>query len=134
MKRGRQLPSSFLFDIYFNMFAVATKLSFSAAHNLPNYNGKCENLHGHNWDVEVQVSSEKLENGMVIDFKILKKYLKEILSTLDHTYINEKIENPTAENIAKYIYENLREKLPPKFNIDYIKVWETRNNVAIYMP
>ena len=96
------------------MYEVAVKSSFSAAHRLRDYQGKCENLHGHNWNVEAAVSSKTLDKrGLLIDFKILKKTLGGILDELDHTYLNElaffKKENPTSENIAKFIFDALKE-------------------------
>lgn len=92
------------------MFLIKVQEAFEAAHNLRGYNGKCARLHGHNWVIEVEVTGEKLnELGILVDFKDVKRELKNILDRLDHRYINEiepfdKI-NPTAENLAKYIYD-----------------------------
>ncbi len=115
------------------LWTVSVTASFSAAHFLPNYHGKCENLHGHNWKVEVALSSSKLENGMVVDFKLLKKWLKEILNSLDHTLINDLIENPTAENIADFISQQLEIKLKEsnlthRVKLSFVKVWETEGS------
>ena len=72
------------------MYTVRVRSHFSSAHNLRGYKGKCEALHGHNWRVETEVSSEKLDDiGMVIDFKELKKNLSDIVSGLDHKYLND---------------------------------------------
>ncbi len=92
------------------MYLLKVEEAFEAAHNLRGYKGKCANLHGHNWIIEVEISGEKLnELGILVDFKDVKRELKAILDRLDHEYLNEispfdKI-NPTAENLAKYIYE-----------------------------
>ena len=111
---------------------------FAAAHNLINYKGKCEELHGHNWKVEVLIKGEKLDKaGMLIDFKILKKFLKEILDLLDHKYINElkffEGMSPSSENIAKFIFEKMKEKLKDtNANIYEVRCWESINSCAIY--
>ena len=120
------------------MFRLKVIDYFSAAHNLINYKGKCEELHGHNWKIEIIVEGKKLDKaGMLIDFKILKKFLKEILEVLDHKYLNEldffKDKSPSSENIAKFIYENMNDKLND-FNIKLAEVrcWESINSCAIY--
>ncbi len=104
---------------------------FSAAHNLRGYKGKCEELHGHNWKVEVSLESARLDKtGMVVDFKILKDKLKRVLKLLDHKYLNKlayfKKTNPTSENIAKYIYDRL------KCRVQSVSVWESHNSYATY--
>jgi 6-pyruvoyltetrahydropterin/6-carboxytetrahydropterin synthase len=116
------------------MFSVKVEGNFSSAHNLRGYKGKCEALHGHNWKVEAALASDSLnKTGMVIDFKILKRKLRNILEKLDHKYLNripyfQKI-NPTSENIAKYIYERLKAcRLSPKA----VTVWESENSCATY--
>ena len=111
---------------------------FAAAHNLINYKGKCEELHGHNWKVEVIVKGEKLDKaGMLIDFKILKKYLKEILDRLDHAYLNEleyfKEKSPSSENIAEFIYFEMDKMLKDSpAEIEEVRCWESINSCAIY--
>ncbi len=111
---------------------------FAAAHNLINYKGKCEELHGHNWKVEVVVYGENLDKaGMLIDFKILKKYLKEILNKLDHTYLNEleffKDKSPSSEYIAQLIYGEFKNKLKnTNAKIFEVRCWESINSCAIY--
>ena len=111
---------------------------FAAAHNLINYKGKCEELHGHNWKVEVIVKGDMLDKaGMLIDFKILKKYLKEILDKLDHKYLNEleyfKGKSPSSENIAKFIYDEMDKKLnDSQAEIEEVRCWESINSCAIY--
>jgi 6-pyruvoyltetrahydropterin/6-carboxytetrahydropterin synthase len=122
-----------------NKYEVYVESNFSAAHQLKLYKGKCENLHGHNWKVGIVVSSTKLnDQQMVIDFVKLKKFLNKILDSLDHKCLNKlsffKTDQPTAENIAKYIYKKLKEKLLHYKNIEKIKiiVWETPIQYASY--
>lgn len=116
------------------MYEVSVRANFSAAHSLRDYQGKCENLHGHNWAVEVAVSSKKLDkNGLLIDFTILKEKLNRILKKLDHTNLNKippfKKRNPTSENIAKYIFNMFkRDGLKPA----RVSVWESQNSCATY--
>ena len=116
------------------MYEIKVKTEFSAAHKLRNYQGKCENLHGHNWKVEACVRSEVLnETGMVLDFTKLKSGLKKVITTLDHSYLNNlayfKKVNPTSENIAKFIFDKLKKAgMPPS----KISVWESESSCATY--
>lgn len=122
------------------MYSVSIEIHFSAAHLLRNYKGKCENLHGHNWKVEVTVSSETLnEAGMVIDFGELKQKTHSIIQGLDHQHLNEidyfKDVNPSSENIAAYIFNLLKEKLDNKnIRLLNVSVWESENAKASYLP
>ena len=116
------------------MYEIKIQSDFSAAHNLRNYRGKCENLHGHNWKVEVKLSSRKLDKiGMVMDFTKLKEITKDIISDLDHKYLNEiayfKKINPTSENIAKFIYGKIGKR---NKNIAAVSVWENDTSCATY--
>ena len=116
------------------MYEIEVFRSFSAAHRLRGYKGKCENIHGHNWKVGVAVSSDKLnEIGIVIDFKEVKKKLKDVLNELDHKDLNSlkyfKKVNPTSENLAKLIYKKLKKKGLP---VSSISVWETDDSRATY--
>ncbi|MCM8781526.1 MAG: 6-carboxytetrahydropterin synthase QueD [Candidatus Omnitrophica bacterium] len=116
------------------MYEVRVILEFSAAHMLRDYKGKCENLHGHNWKVEVTAFSTELnKQGMVVDFAKLKKNLKGVLDKLDHRNLNEityfRKVNPTSENIARYIYNRLIGQVP---GIREIKVWESDTACATY--
>lgn len=118
------------------MYTVRVQSHFSSAHNLRGYRGKCEDLHGHNWRVEAEVSSEKLDDiGMVIDFKEIKKSLADIMSYLDHKYLNDidefKQDNPTSENIAHYIHKSMSVK-HPGLKIKAVTVWETETSSATY--
>lgn len=107
------------------MYYVIKKLEIAGAHKLNlNYESKCSNLHGHNWIVTVYCKSEQLDkNGMVVDFSIIKKQIND---TLDHKFLNDVIGfNPTAENIAKWVTE----QIPQCYKCS---VQESEGNVAIY--
>lgn len=113
------------------MYKIRVISEFNSAHNLRHYQGKCEQIHGHNWKVEVAVYSSKLDKlGMVMDFKLLKKKLNIILDSLDHKYLNKiaafKKINPTSENIAHFIYERLR------IAGAKVTVWETDTSSASF--
>ena len=123
-----------LFRKGLNMYEVKTEAHFSSAHRLLNYEGKCENLHGHNWKVEVYAQGEKLDkSNILIDFKLLKKILNEVLETLDHKVLNEldyfTTQSPSSETIAKYIYEQIKMQIP---QITKVCVWETPTACAGY--
>ena len=116
------------------MYSIKVEGDFSSAHNLRGYKGKCEELHGHNWKIEVAVSKKKLDKaGMVLDFKFIKNQLDVVLEKLDHKYLNNlaffKKVNPTSENIAKYIYDSLKPKVT---SIKSVTVWESENSSATY--
>lgn len=137
------------------MYKLKTKASFDSAHFLKDYDGKCSNIHGHRWSVEIEVGAETLESdtqnrGMVIDFSNLKKDLKEIADYFDHSLIMEigslrqatedalvaenlrivKVDfRPTAENFAKYIYDEMTSR---GYKVIEASVYETPNNVASY--
>lgn len=116
------------------MFEVTIETSFSAAHQLRHYRGKCENLHGHNWKVAVSVVSDKLDrSGMAIDFQKLKELTWGILKKLDHQYLNDLSEfkevNPTSENIAKFLYAKLKGKVEKRaVKLHRVKVWESEGS------
>lgn len=128
------------------MYQVRVETSFSAAHFLRDYHGKCENLHGHNYKVFVHVEGKNLdEGGMLLDFSVLKKALREVSSELDHKNLNDFDyfdQNPSAERIATYIYEKLVEKIPDlkkskddnKTHIYAVDVFETDTNRARFLP
>jgi 6-pyruvoyltetrahydropterin/6-carboxytetrahydropterin synthase len=112
---------------------------FSAAHQLRDFGGECENLHGHNWKIEVHVAGKKTgKDGLLIDFRLIKKATEEVMNELDHKFLNEldyfKSVNPSSENIALYIYKSLG----PKFNNENVRVtkvtaWESDTACATYM-
>lgn len=117
------------------MWIISTEESFSAAHKLRGYKGKCSSLHGHNYKARVSVSINKLNKlGVGIDFRELKSILKETIGMLEHKNLNRifKKENPSAENISKYIYKQIKNKLPQGIKISKVEVWETDTNSVIY--
>ncbi len=120
------------------MFEITVILEFSAAHNLRNYHGRCERLHGHNWQVEAVFGAVLLTKGeMVMDFTLAKKMLKQVLRYFDHRYINDTVHfkkvNPTSEKIAKFIFQSLSGKLKKqKCKVLKVSVWETPRNRATY--
>ncbi len=122
------------------MYEVFTEKNFCGAHRLRNYNGACENLHGHNWEVRVTVRSETLNDiGLAIDFKVVKKNLNVILDRLDHTDLNdtftEEVGNPSAENLAKHIFDELKISIAKEDGDAFmyrVDIWETPGNCASY--
>jgi 6-pyruvoyltetrahydropterin/6-carboxytetrahydropterin synthase len=122
------------------MFEVSVDETFAAAHNLRNYHGKCEDLHGHNYKVRVVLAGEELDDtGLLYDFVHLKRVIQDVIGSLDHKYLNElppfdKL-NPSAENIAKYIYDRSASQLlktPNAAGIASVTVWETETSAATY--
>ena len=120
------------------MYHVTIQTHFSAAHYLRNYHGRCENLHGHNWKIEVTASSDKLdEAGIALDFSILKKKTKAILQKLDHRHLNDIAPftetNPSSENIALFLFNLLSEDLNDfPVTLTRVTVWESENSKASY--
>lgn len=124
-----------------SIFKLKVTSSFSSSHQLRNYQGKCENLHGHNFTVELMVKGEILDPKVeyLVDFKVLKEKLNQVIEPLDHIHLNEyppfdKI-NPSSENIAKYIYEEVKKRLRDYKNIEveYVGVAESPKSWAYYM-
>ncbi len=116
------------------MYELKVESSFSAAHHLLNYNGECENQHGHNWKVEVFVKGTELDkSNLLIDFKILKRELNRVLDILDHKDINTLDEfrgvSPSSEMLSKFIYTKLKEKISC---VSKVAVWETERACACY--
>jgi 6-pyruvoyltetrahydropterin/6-carboxytetrahydropterin synthase len=123
------------------MFEVSVEHTFAAGHALRNYRGKCENVHGHNYKVRVLVRGEKLDSvGMLVDFTELKRLLRAVSEPMDHVFINDLPPftelNPTAENMAWYICEQMRAGLKSENNaaIAEVTVWETDIQFATYRP
>ena len=124
------------------MYNITVEGEFSAAHNLRNYKGKCEKLHGHNYKVRLTVEGSTLDkSGMLVDFMVVKNILKKVLSKFDHGYLNDIPPfdpakggvNPTAENIAGWIYNEVKIKIAGlKIKIRDATVWETEKNCAVY--
>jgi len=120
------------------MYRLTIHTHFAAAHNLMNYQGDCENLHGHNWKVEVTVAVRELDKaGLGIDFKILKRQTNQVLDRLDHTYLNEldafRELSPSSENIARYLFEDLATRLNnDNVRVEKVNVWESDHACASY--
>lgn len=123
------------------MFEIRVEAEFAAAHFLRDYHGKCENLHGHNYKVYAHARGTNLnEGGMLVDFGILKGTLRKVLEKLDHSNLNDLVEegkfifdqNPSAERIAQYIFEKIKQELPaaPLYAVD---VFETSTSRARYI-
>jgi 6-pyruvoyltetrahydropterin/6-carboxytetrahydropterin synthase len=137
------------------MYTLKTEAAFDSAHFLHGYNGKCSNLHGHRWKIEIEVQAEELVQngqcrGMIVDFGDLKRDLKALADSFDHAFIYEKnslkettiaalkSENfnlievdfrPTAENFAKHFYYIMKNK---GYDVKQLTVYETPNNAAVY--
>jgi 6-pyruvoyltetrahydropterin/6-carboxytetrahydropterin synthase len=124
------------------MFEVTVDQTFAAAHALRNYKGGCENVHGHNFRVQVVLAGERLDDaGLLVDFIDVKNLMGEILARLDHQNLNETppfdVKNPSAENIAEYICTEMTGGLvntPVPVRIREVKVWETEIQSATYRP
>ena len=120
------------------MYRLTIQTSFAAAHNLLQYQGDCENLHGHNWKVDVTVAARELDkSGLGIDFKILKAETRRLLETLDHKYLNDlpmfKGLSPSSENIARYLFEELGRTLNNEnVTVSMVNVWESDFACASY--
>ena len=121
------------------MWELSVKLDFSAAHQLRDYDGKCEHLHGHNWNVQIVVRCKKEDKlGMTIDFNILKSRAREVLNEFDHKLLNEvkpfDVENPSAENIARFIFKKMAQKINSEnCFVRKVTVFETPTTSASYM-
>lgn len=118
------------------MFKVSRKFHFDSAHKLIGYKGKCANMHGHTWFVEVTYKGKRLDElGMLIDFTRIKEVWKELEEQLDHHTLNEikSIGNPTAENLSQWIYERFQERMF-EFEVELasIKVWESPDSYVEY--
>jgi len=101
---------------------VSKTFRFEAAHKLIGYDGDCANLHGHSYILEVQVKDEVGDDGFVMDFKELKKFVQtKVVDLLDHSYLNDMIKNPTAENLVVWIVRKLQQDL----TICKVRLWET---------
>ena len=121
------------------MYEIEVRAAFEAAHFIDGYEGKCARLHGHNWEVVAVVRGEKLDAlGMLIDFKILKAELKKVLGEFDHRFLNDleafTTENPTAENIARKIFQRLvlSEIFNGSVKLHGVRVHESPNSCVTY--
>lgn len=121
------------------MYELTVTSHFSGAHRLRYLHGKCEELHGHNWKIEVSVASAKLNReGVVIDFTLLKQKVEKVLKTLDHTFLNDLSyfsgEEPSSENIARYIFEQLTKELKGHaVRLKKVSAWESDTSCATYI-
>ncbi len=119
-------------------YTLKVLADFAAAHSLRDYPGDCRRLHGHNWKVEVEVESGQLnELGMVVDFKAIKQATRAVVDELDHRYLNEippfDAENPTAENIAAFIYRGVTQAIAgPTVRVSAVTLWETERACVRY--
>jgi 6-pyruvoyltetrahydropterin/6-carboxytetrahydropterin synthase len=123
------------------MYEVTVEETFAAGHALRNYHGKCENLHGHNYRIEVILQGPELDSiGLLVDFIEVKKIMQTVVNRLDHQFLNELPPfdqlNPSAENIAKYFYEQISGGLKSDngATLQRIKIWETDTTSATYQP
>ncbi len=122
------------------MYELKVITNFSAAHQLKDFEGACEDLHGHNWKIEVYVTSETLnEAGIVMDFRVLKAHVKTVMADLDHKFLNDleafKDQNPSSENIARYVAEQLSLSLDdPEIKVGRVTAWESETSCATYYP
>jgi 6-pyruvoyltetrahydropterin/6-carboxytetrahydropterin synthase len=123
------------------MFEVTIEQTFAAGHALRNYHGKCENVHGHNYRCQVTLEGAELDQtGLLMDFVALKKTLQSVIDRLDHQWLNDfppfDVLNPSAENIAKYIYDEVNKGIGGQADIRLgsVKLWETDTSSATYRP
>ncbi|HLW77459.1 MAG TPA: 6-carboxytetrahydropterin synthase QueD [Bryobacteraceae bacterium] len=121
------------------MFEVTVEQTFAAGHALRNYKGKCENIHGHNFRVQVKIEGDRLDStGLLVDFIDVKNSLRAIIDRLDHQFLNEiapfDVKNPSAENIAEYFHAELLRSLAAAVpvRIREVTVWETDIQSATY--
>jgi len=120
------------------MYELKVITHFAAAHQLKGSKGPCEDLHGHNWKIEVCVTSETLDDvGLAIDFGVLKRYVNGVMGTLDHKFLNDlepfKNQNPSSENIARHIADQLALSLEgQKIKVSRVTAWESETACATY--
>lgn len=122
------------------MYEITVEKYFDAAHFLRGYQGKCENVHGHRYRVVVRVAADKLDDiGLAYDFTVIKRHLKDILERYDHTCLNDVPPfddiNPSAENIAATIYNELAAKLSDDpVSLSCVEAWESPEQGVAYRP
>jgi 6-pyruvoyltetrahydropterin/6-carboxytetrahydropterin synthase len=123
------------------MFEVTIEQTFAAGHALRNYHGKCENVHGHNYRCQVTLEGAELDHtGLLMDFVALKKALQSVIDRLDHQWLNDlppfDVLNPSAENIAKYIYDEVNKGIGGQADVrlGLVRLWETDTSSATYRP
>lgn len=123
------------------MFEVTIEQTFAAGHALRNYHGKCENVHGHNYRCQVTVEGEQLDDtGLLVDFVLLKKVVQSVIDRMDHQWLNDfppfDVLNPSAENIAKYIYDEVHKGVDAgvRVRLGSVRLWETDTAYATFRP
>ncbi|HNT42892.1 MAG TPA: 6-carboxytetrahydropterin synthase QueD [Syntrophorhabdaceae bacterium] len=120
------------------MFTLCVKDSFAAAHRLVGYKDKCEELHGHNFAVEVYLSGDRLgDDGMLVDFKTIKANIQKVLDVLDHKYINDipffAERASSAEYVAMYIFTEMEKLMgTERVSVSRVTVWESEKACASY--
>lgn len=123
------------------MYEVVVEKTFAAGHALRHYKGKCENVHGHNYRVQVTIEGEKLNAiGLLVDFVELKRVLMEVVDYLDHQFLNDIPpfieQNPSAENIARYFYDEILKGIGRIADVPVrlaeVRIWETDTSIAAY--
>ncbi len=126
------------------MFEISVEETFAAGHALRGYKGKCENVHGHNYKVQVHIEGQKLDStGLVMDFVEVKRILHEVVDTLDHKFMNDvppfDVLNPSAENMSKYFHDEIAARLSQgvretPVRLVQVRIWETETSTATYRP
>ena len=119
------------------MYILSIETKFAAAHFLRDFPGKCSKIHGHTWKVKVSVTVKKLDDtGVGIDFDELKEIVNDVIKKLDHENLNEReyftYMNPSSENIARFIYNEIAEIIPHYVSIKSVQVWESDTNSVTY--
>jgi 6-pyruvoyltetrahydropterin/6-carboxytetrahydropterin synthase len=123
------------------MFEVSVEETFAAGHALRNYRGKCENVHGHNYRVQLTFQGPELDaTGLLVDFVVVKKLMQVVVDRLDHQFLNDlepfRVANPSAENLAKYFYDEVSGGLgaDATARLGEVRIWETDTSCATYRP
>jgi 6-pyruvoyltetrahydropterin/6-carboxytetrahydropterin synthase len=123
------------------MFELRVVTRFAAAHRLTMVGAKCENLHGHNWKIEVYVQGQSIDKGgVLVDFGVIKRHVRELMETLDHKFLNEleyfsEGTPPSSENIARYLADRLAACMDlPGIRVSRVTAWESDDASATYYP
>jgi 6-pyruvoyltetrahydropterin/6-carboxytetrahydropterin synthase len=123
------------------MFELRVVTRFAAAHRLTMVGAKCENLHGHNWKIEVYVQGQSIDKGgVLVDFGVIKRHVRELMETLDHKFLNEleyfsEDTPPSSENIARYLADSLAARMDlPGIRVSRVTAWESDDASATYYP
>jgi 6-pyruvoyltetrahydropterin/6-carboxytetrahydropterin synthase len=123
------------------MFELRVVTRFAAAHRLTMVGAKCENLHGHNWKIEVYVQGQSTDKGgVLVDFGVIKRHVRELMETLDHKFLNEleyfsEDTPPSSENIARYLADTMAARMDlPGIRVSRVTAWESDDASATYYP